>query len=712
MLVAGLVIGLVALFEYWQWFYGDWLSAVSRSDAGVSWSLENSRRIKSVLQNPNVLAYYLLFIVGLLLYKLGQSAGLLRRSWWAVCLVAALVIIFLTQSRGGLLGAVTLLTVYAGLMLLTATNWRRRALLPGFALLGLLAMLLLWPFVTRSVGDVTLNWGQRDDIWRIALEAIAAQPWLGSGPATFGQQYLVFRQPGSDFIHSHAHNLWLTSTAESGIVGLLAVLWLNLAFALAALRLLRHPAAAAQRVALSAVLAALAGVTVHNLFDDFLDYPMLTLHVIFFVALVLSMRPPDLVADALSPKMSHRLNLGAVVVTLVVGAMAIWFQPAFHAYDAARAAAGRDDWASVRHFLAQAVQADPGNRFYRQQLALTAGYAPSDFLGEAIDLQTGLLRQGDHYPLDYANLACLYWQADRLPEAIEAMEQAAARESIAKSQRELRRVSGLAYQFSLAQMLEQAGQSAAAEAILLDLLRDHPWFAASPFWAGRADQLQRMVQRISIETETPTPKLADLHYYAGNYRQAITLTAQVSAGERVAVSVLRVSRALAALGELPDALAVLDDALADVPHRAGLRLARAQLLMQQNKLDAAETDMQVVMAQSNSAEAYAAWGELAEMRGDTETAEQRYRQAIGLATALQTNYAHLIARREPLPEETLPCLIAPYAAQQLSRPALSLARLLEAAGNPAEAKSVYQFLLRHEPYNHQARTRLLNREGN
>jgi hypothetical protein len=66
---------------------------------------------------------------------------------------------------------------------------------------------------------------------------------------------------------------------------------------------------------------------------------------------------------------------------------------------------------------------------------------------------------------------------------------------------------------------------------------------------------------------------------------------------------------------------------------------------------------------------------------------------------LQTNYAHLIARREPLPEETLGCVLAPYTRKQLSQPALALGRLLEAERNGDEAGEVYELLLYYEPYN-------------
>jgi hypothetical protein len=83
MLLTALVVCVVGLFEYWQWYYGDWLGEVNRRTANIPWSLSTSRRIKSVLNNPNILAYYLLPILGLSLYKLSHTNNSLIRLGWS-----------------------------------------------------------------------------------------------------------------------------------------------------------------------------------------------------------------------------------------------------------------------------------------------------------------------------------------------------------------------------------------------------------------------------------------------------------------------------------------------------------------------------------------------------------------------------------------------------------------------------------------------------
>ena len=103
---------------------------------------------------------------------------------------------------------------------------------------------------------------------------------------------------------------------------------------------------------------------------------------------------------------------------------------------------------------------------------------------------------------------------------------------------------------------------------------------------------------------------------------------------------------------------------------------------------------------------YYHWGYLAERQGNTLLAEENYRRAITISTAIRTDYANLVGQRQPLPTEQPFCLMVPYPAENLSEPSLALANLRIVQHNPLEAIAVYQNLLRHEPYNLEAQQRL------
>ena len=721
MLLTALVICAVGLFEYWQWYYGDWLGEVNRRAANIPWSLSTSRRIKSVLNNPNILAYYLLPILGLSLYKLSYTHNRLIRLGWSAWILLGLAIIFLTQSRGGLLGAITVLIIFGGLQL-AGLGVTRASSLDRFrawlylaiglaAIFGLL--LLLWPIISRTSNIGSFNLGQRDSIWRIALATIGAFPWLGSGPGTFGQQYLIFRDTGNDFLHSHAHNLWLTLTAEEGFIGLVAILWLNLAF-LWAISSSLPATQKSQRGLVIAALAALGGMTVHNLLDDFLDYPMLTLYAIFLAVLSLNLPQDDTLTAPATSKWANLPNLLATILAVMMGGSALWFQPAFAAYDLARASAAKDNWTQAAQYLEQAVAGDPHYHFYQQQLTLVYGkLAPKDdaLLAQAIAQQTNLLQQSSHYSLDYANLACLHQQANNLPTAIQAMTQAIALEPAQIQNYRSWRVSRLAYQFSLVQLYEQHQQAGPAQELSVQILAVYPWATASPFWTERPQQLQTLINRIEHSMNDASPGsliyLADLYYYAGDAQRSVAIIRQLLNNQSQDGPILtRLSRALFRLEEVEAALTTLNQALALEPYNPEARLIRAQVFMQQNKIQDAEADLRVLIATTPGAEAYTVWGQLAEQQGLLLEAKQRYQQAVLAATALETGYAYVIWRREPLPEEALPCVLIPYTPQQLSQPALALGHLLESEGNPTAALQVYRLLLRFEPYNYLAQKQL------
>lgn len=99
----------------------------------------------------------------------------------------------------------------------------------GVAALAL-AFALAPPLVERAhsvVSDVSQN---RLRIWRTSLGMIAARPLLGSGFGTFGQAYAQVKAPGMS-PEPFAFDLALNIAVETGILGLLAALWVAVAAA-------------------------------------------------------------------------------------------------------------------------------------------------------------------------------------------------------------------------------------------------------------------------------------------------------------------------------------------------------------------------------------------------------------------------------------------------------------------------------------------------
>ena len=161
--------------------------------------------------------------------------------WLLTAGIAATLV--LTGSRGALMA----LAVSTGVLTLTwllKANVRQRfpallrpllnprVLIAGSAVAGLLmiaGVLLLTLNSPLRSGDTN-----RLDMWRSALDMTADRPILGVGPHQFGTALRLYGDPvleQSQTRMSTAHNVFLNTLAEGGIVGFGVAIWLGITFA-------------------------------------------------------------------------------------------------------------------------------------------------------------------------------------------------------------------------------------------------------------------------------------------------------------------------------------------------------------------------------------------------------------------------------------------------------------------------------------------------
>ncbi len=207
-------------------------------------------RLQSTFTHPNIYAFYLVLLLGLVLYVRSSSAA----RWPA--------------------GARRLITLYAPILLLfllftqTRSAWAACALmLLAYAILvdrRLLALVLIVPIVlsTRTmVGDRiadlssggeiesykqlndatrlnSLAW--RGVLWSSAMEPIAERPILGHGLESFRPSTLRFFPLATPPEGWDAHNWYVQMLFEMGLVGCLAYLWLVASLLLLLKKGLRH----------------------------------------------------------------------------------------------------------------------------------------------------------------------------------------------------------------------------------------------------------------------------------------------------------------------------------------------------------------------------------------------------------------------------------------------------------------------------------------
>jgi O-antigen ligase len=259
LLIVGLVVGAHAL---WQYFTGD-LSRVGfiSSTGAVEY------RVASFFPHPNQLAGFVVLFVPL---SVGLFAVFENRLVKAACVLLPLLAIpaaIVTYSRGVLVALVALVLVLA----------RSKKAWPAVAAAAVLVILLApstWQDRVADAGQLDRpEIATRLDFWNAALSMFQAHPVVGVGLNSFDVAYVDLDTTGRSFLPGSglappesAHNLYLNTLAEQGLVGIAALFLLVLAAGRMILTLRRSADARIRAFGLGLLGAGIA-LLVSNLFD-------------------------------------------------------------------------------------------------------------------------------------------------------------------------------------------------------------------------------------------------------------------------------------------------------------------------------------------------------------------------------------------------------------------------------------------------------------
>jgi putative inorganic carbon (HCO3(-)) transporter len=175
----------------------------------------------------------------------------------ALCaLLIGMAALALTFSRAGWMGFAAAVAFFA-----FSGGGVRRRYAPLILLGGLAAVLIVFNAHHNPAENYT-----RLSIWQAGIEIVRRFPLTGVGPFDFARIYPFARQPDGDLTAFHAHSFLLTIFAETGIVGVTAVLAVWWRFGVA-LRDRLQGARSAQALVAIAIAAGLAGTWVQGLID-------------------------------------------------------------------------------------------------------------------------------------------------------------------------------------------------------------------------------------------------------------------------------------------------------------------------------------------------------------------------------------------------------------------------------------------------------------
>jgi putative inorganic carbon (HCO3(-)) transporter len=267
----------------------------------------NDTRVYSYLGNPNLLAGYLLAAIALSLAAIFVWQGRLPKTLAGVMLAVNSACLFYTDSRGGWLAMLALLTVF-GLMLYF---WWRSALprfwqiwfLPiifgSFALLLLVAIAAVEPLRLRVMSifagrnDSSNNF--RINVWQAVFRMIGDYPILGIGPgnSAFNAIYPRYMQTG--YTALSAYSIFLETLVEVGFVGFAAFLWMIVVILNQSVQQLKrlYQTRHLQAFWLMGATAAIAGFLTHGIVDTVWYRPQINCLWWLMVALVASFWQPQ-----------------------------------------------------------------------------------------------------------------------------------------------------------------------------------------------------------------------------------------------------------------------------------------------------------------------------------------------------------------------------------------------------------------------------------
>lgn len=324
---------IIGRLEWRRFFYGLSLFGAVMAVYGymqyfgvVSISQQSGVRLDGTFGNATYLAIFILINIFLLIYLAltEERGGNLARGSLAVLAVLEIPILFLTATRGAILGFLGGLLLL-GILLLVAYGGRRARLVSGGLVAAVLTLIIgfwlikdttfvrgnyvLQRFATLSLHERTVE--SRLTIWKMSIEGFKERPLFGWGIENYNQVFNKYYDPvlwRQEPWFDRSHNVFFDWLIAGGLVGLISYLSI---FAVAVYMLWRAARRAdfrgAEMLGAAALTALFAAYFFHNLFvfDNIISY-VLFFTVVAFVQSVYSVAPED-------ERSTSGLSLGAAL---------------------------------------------------------------------------------------------------------------------------------------------------------------------------------------------------------------------------------------------------------------------------------------------------------------------------------------------------------------------------------------------------------------
>lgn len=710
--MASAVVCVVGLTEFLAWYFGAALFAQGWPEIG-GWQQPlppTIYRLAITLNGSTPLSAYLALLtppaIGLLMTLPSRHPN--RQALW-LWLALALLVQILTFSRAGVLALVVSLGVTAlgwsqisgrkwfsvGLYWRQLTRLKRILISGGGVVLAGLGLFWLQSSFANRVGSTQF----RFVLWDTALTIFQQHFLTGAGPGNFGRALLRLNQADLPRLQiASAHNVYLNTAAELGLIGLLAGGYLLFRLGQAWWRRWQQlaDAPAPERLRLVVCGAALVGLAAQTLVDTYSATPIVLLVAALAAYIVYDLEVP--------PAAQQQQRYATYLATMLLGLYALGFVWLARADLHYQRSFSQEHAGNLVEAVSQAEQArslDPflTGRIFRLafiEARLTYQNPEPQLLQAAIEHYQAGLRQEPIWGLNSANLSGLLWQQGQRAEAIATM------------QRTLTAEKEPLYLVNLGYFYEQAGQWPEAVAAYGQALALAPELAGSGFWQARPeraekwpDMVEEAVKYNPADVQMTRIKLA-LAQQAFDTVETLVGPVSPATNEPIRTAMIEVYLGRAQ----PEQARTLLEPATLTSAEDYLRWGRLKL--QLGDETAAEKLLKTAVFLGNS-RAYYYLGQLYERRGDIRAAEAAYSR--GFSPHFTAENIEVTIYGRPSANDLVPQLLRIGVGPGQAAPWLELARLYETQQRFDEAKRIYELLLLEDPFLTTAQERLAQLEA-
>lgn len=365
------------------------------------------------------------YVAPLITLSIGWALTVKRRDYRITLMLLAMllaIVLLLTLSRGGILSLTAALGV---LIVFQLARWPRLAgrkvLRPliGLGIIGILGLGALAMVFTLG-RDRAAGTSVRMDMVTSGVEMALDNPLFGVGPGIFGREFRSYREQANAYDeYASAHNAYVNTAAETGLLGIIVSLALGLTLLRTWWYVWNEMDSPARKLRVEVAIAALIGVGVHSMVDVFTVTPVV-LVILLLVAYSVTGHRTTLDSP---PKGQLWPAIAALILILGYGVWLVQIDRAhlYYQLSLAKSDTALDD-------ARTAARLDPSLTLYELQIANLLGQQvigdPTTDIQPAITAYERAVALEPTWDVGWINLAALEYRAGNPDRALQHLETA------------------------------------------------------------------------------------------------------------------------------------------------------------------------------------------------------------------------------------------------------------------------------------------------